>query len=316
MKQLFLKCFLLFFLVGGIIYGGGLAFRQTNTYINLESTEDTERFHAVPSSIDVAVFGASHGRNAFPEFPGADSFFNFSLSSQTPQYDEKMMLQYSDRFEDGALIILTVMYTSPFREESTASFMRKQPRYYRILDAENIVDVDLSRYWLQRFSPILTQDITALASAFLGNVSLISNPFDAARHKSISVEAMEGEQARIMRDHVALLDATFPETASVSWEAYCRMLTMCRENNWKAVLVTPPYLEEYNACFPEEFFPIYYETMEELSSTFHVPYLNYSHDEFYAGKYGLFQDIDHLNAEGSAVFFMQIQQDLQTLGLL
>ena len=151
MKRFCLKCLLLLSLLGIVFYLGGAAYRQTNTYKNLEITEETTKYHSLPEKIDAAAFGASHGRDAFPIFPAADSFFNFSLSSQTPQYDEKVLLQHKDRFTDDALIILTVSYISPFWIESAEQFENKQPRYYRILDAENIIDVDIPKYYLGRF---------------------------------------------------------------------------------------------------------------------------------------------------------------------
>lgn len=214
--------------MGGILYGGGLAYQQTNTYINMERTEETEKIHRIPKSVDVAVFGSSHGRDALQSLEGAKSFFIFSMSSQTPQYDEKMLLQFSNHLEEDALIILTVSYANPYWVETEDYFLQKQPRYYRILDAKNIVNVDMIQYCFQRFSPLLTNDLTGVSSAFISDVPLKSAVSEVSQRQT-SVDEMESERVCIQRDHVSVM-TTYPEPVPIPWGAYCvhRFVCACR----------------------------------------------------------------------------------------
>lgn len=317
MRKLLLKCVLLLVLTGSLLYAGGAAYRQTNTYRNLERTEETEKYHTMPDTIDIAVFGASHGRDAFRYPPDGSAFFNFSMSSQTPQYDLMQLREYQGLLQPGALVILTVSYPSLFWTDSEKTFFNKQPRYYRILSPENIIEVDLSQYWLQRFSPLLTEDLSSVAAAFLHDEELRPTADETAGYHQTSAEDMGPEQARILEDHWEnCISGAFPNVNPVMWDAFCEILSMCRNNGWQAVLVTPPYLSEYNACFSDEFYSVFYGQVHALAFEFDVPYLDYSHTPAYAAQYPLFRNIDHLNLNGAARFDGQFFADLQALGLL
>lgn len=313
MKKLILKCILLLLMAGSVLCAGGAAYRRTNTYRNLERTEETEKFHELPDAVDIAVFGSSHGRDAFKYPPEGRSFFNFSLSSQTPQYDAAMLRQFQDRLEPGALVILTVSYSSPYWTDSEDAFERKQPRYYRVLSPENIVDVDLARYWLERFSPLLTLEPTDIAAAFLKKPELIKDSEDPAAHKELTAGALPDERARIERDHWGAVSPVYPEVNPVMWGAYHEMLDLCREREWNAVLVTPPYPAAYSGCFPEGFYGEFRRRMEALAAEYDIAYLDYSHDPDFAERYDLYKNIDHLNLDGAAVFDRRFFADIRDL---
>lgn len=316
MRKLILKCALLLFIVGTILYLGGAAYRQSNAYRNLERIEETENLHSIPERIDIAVFGPSHGRDAFKYPPKGQILFNFSLSSQTPQYDAAMLRQYQDQIDPGALIILTFTYMSPYWTDTEDAFQSKQPRYYRILSPENIVDVDLSRYWLGQLYPLLILEPGDIASAFLKSTPLIATSDGRVGHNHLSPEDVLEGQTRIKQDHWGLITPVYPEVNPVMWDAYREMLELCRERGWKAVLVTPPYLSVYNDCFPGGFYESFLSRVEELAEAYGVPYLNYSHDPDFAECYDFYRDIDHLNLDGAAVFNEKFFSDIQALWLL
>lgn len=83
--------------------------------------------------------------------------------------------EFSPRFREDALVILTVSYMSPYWTESQEAFEQKQERYYRILSPKNIVDVDLAHYWLERLSPLLTEDIQDVAPAFFQRLEPVAD---------------------------------------------------------------------------------------------------------------------------------------------
>lgn len=314
MKKLLFKCALLALLVGAVLYGGGAAYKRTNVYRNLERTEDTEKFRDMPESIDIAVFGASHGAADFKETPEGAVMFNFALSSQTPQYDLAVLRQFQDRVSPGGLVILTVSYLSPYWTDTEKQFQEKQPRYYRVLSPGNIVNVDRGRYWLERLSPLLTLEPKDLVSAFLVRPELIPTSDERSGHTQLSAEKLADEQNRIQRYHWPSISPVYPDVNPVMWAAFHDLLDLCQEKSWNAVLVTPPYLEDYSACFPEGFYESFLLRMEALSREYGVPYLDYSHDPSFAMRYDLYKDIDHLNLEGAAVFDARFFADLQALG--
>ncbi len=74
MKKLVFKCALLLSIVGLFLSLGGAAYKRTNTYKNLDVDEGTDVFYDMPESIDIAVFGPSHGREDI-RFPPEGFFF-------------------------------------------------------------------------------------------------------------------------------------------------------------------------------------------------------------------------------------------------
>ena len=72
------KCALAVAIAAVILYLGGAAYRQTDTYRNREVTEETAHYAQLPDLIGTAVFGSSHGRDAFRAWEGTEGFFNFS----------------------------------------------------------------------------------------------------------------------------------------------------------------------------------------------------------------------------------------------
>ena len=300
MKKLCIWLLLITVLVATPIWLIGYAYRQTNTFKNLEQTEETSKFHDVPDRIDVAVFGSSHARDAFRIAPDGKTIFNFALSAQTPQYDLKMMKEYKDRFHSGTTVILTVNYLSPFWTDSQEAFDSKQPRYYRTLSPWNIIDVDLPQYLLGNFSPVLTQDLSTITKALFADEELLA-PVDETHQTG--ADAMGSEKARIKRDHWSgIVEKNFPATNTVMMESYREMLRLCQENGWNAVLITTPYLAEYHECYPEAFYAEFQSIVVALAKEFEVPYYDYSRDEAFFTRYDLFKNIDHLNLSGGELF--------------
>lgn len=316
MKRLILKCTALLLCIGCILYVVGLSYMQTTTYQNLERTEGTDVFRTMPESIEIAVFGPSHGREDFRYSPDGYSFFNFSLSSQTPQYDAALLRQYQDRISPGALIVLTVTPLSPYWTDSPSAFREKQSRYYRVLDAKNIVDVDRVQYYKERFSPLLIYRFEDIVSAFFMPLPLQAAADEDYRRNQFSAEGIPGGQAGIRNRHLPLIEPVFPEVNPVMWDAYHEILSMCQDNGWNAILTTPPYLPEYLACFPDGMYDTFTARVDELVQEYGVLYLDYSHSEEYVGRYELFMDIDHLNLDGAAIFNAQFFSDIRALGLL
>ena len=318
MKKLLFKCALLALLVGTILYGGGVAYKQTNAYRNLERTEETDKFHELPNQVDIAVVGSSHGRDSFKCPPEGAVMFNFSMSSQTPQYDLAMLRQFQDQIKPGALVVMTVSPMYPFFVQPEDDFTRRQPRYYRILSPENIVDVDLW-YWLRiRYSPLLAVDLPQIAEAFFKSPDPILTVDQKYGTLEFSPEDVPKEQERILRDHIAADITSFPEESHVMMNAYREMLKLCQENDWQAVLVTPPYLTDYVSCYDQynpHFFAVLARLMDGLCQTYGVEWLDYSHDPVFAERYDLYKNIDHLNLKGAAVFNRQFFADVQSLGL-
>lgn len=199
MRKFLRNCTALLLAVAALLWLGGTAYRQTTAYRNLERTEETEKYREMPERIAFAVFGPSHGRDAFQKEDYGEGFFNFSMSSQTPQYDWMQLREFQDRLAPGATVVLTVSYLSPFWTDSAESFGSKQERYYRILHPENIVDCDVGHWVLERWSPLLTTECGEILSAFLQPQELREDTNTLYGRQELTQEMLESERARISR---------------------------------------------------------------------------------------------------------------------
>ena len=314
MKRFLRNCTALLLAVAALLWLGGTAYRRTTTYRNLERDEETEKYESLPETVTFAVFGPSHGRDAFQAADYGPGFFNFSMSSQTPQYDWMLMRQFQDRIAPGATVVLTVSYLSPFWTDTEAFFESKQARYYRILSPENIVNCDVGRWVLERWSPLLTTDCASVLSAFLRPPALREDTNTLYGRQELTPEVLQDEEERIRRDHIdASIEPAMPEGNPVMLDAYRQMLALCRERGWNAVLVTPPYPAVYTDCFSPEILERFRALTAELSEENGVPWLDYSQDGEFTENFPAFRNSDHLNLAGAHAFASRVQADLAAL---
>lgn len=312
MRRFAIKALFLATIVIGILYFGSWLYVHSSAFPVFEQSERewTTAYHTMPDEIDVAVFGSSHAHLAFRSAPYGDTFFNFALSAQTPKYDLMQMLEFQDRIRPGALVVITVSYPSPFWSEHNEGFERLQGRYYRVLSPEHIVDYDPIDDFLHKYFCLMAEDQATIIKSLLAKDALLASQDG---NKQLDVSTIEQQQQAKIDDHLAAIMRCYPETDPVMMESYRQMLKLCKENDWKAVLVTPPYLDEYNDCFPDDFFSTFYEIVGSLSEEYSVPYLNYSHDEWFKDKYSFYRDLDHMNQKGAdafdAVFYERAKKD-------
>ena len=313
MRGFLRNCTALLLAVAALLWLGGTAYRQTTAYRNLERTEETEKYRDMPKGITLAVFGASHGRDAFQKGDYGEGFFNFSMSSQTPQYDLMQLREFSEHISPGATVVLTVSYLSPFWTDTEESFAAKQERYYRILSPRNIVDCDVGHWVLQRWSPLLTMECGSVISAFLQPEELRKDTNSLYGRQELTQEDLTDEQERVRKKHLSIIEPAMPDGNPVMLDAYREIFSLCKENGWNAVLVTPPYPAVYTECFPSEMLDRFDAIVEALSEESNVPWLNYAQDGEFTENFTYFKNIDHLNLAGAYAFAAKLQPRLVEL---
>lgn len=315
MKKFILRVTAVLLAVTALLYAGGLFYRQTNTWKNLERNEETDKYRDVPEHITFAVVGSSHGRDAFQRADYGEGFFNFSMSAQTPQYDLMQLRQFSDRIDPGATVILTVGYSSPFWTDTEQAFSDKQERYYRIFGPENIVDCDLGHWALGRFSPLLVTDAADVMNGFFNAPELREESDTLYGYQTLKAEDLESERERIACGHVGVIKPAMPDGNPVMLAAYADMIALCREKGWKPVMVTVPYPQVYTDCFSEESLEAFRALTQKISAENGVPWLDYSQDADFTENFDYFKNIDHFNIAGAKQFAEIIKPDLAELGL-
>ena len=104
-----------------------------------------------------------------------------------------------------------------------------------------------------------------------------------------------------------------PDGNPVMLDAYREIFSLCKENGWNAVLVTPPYPAVYTECFPSEMLDRFDAIVEALSEESNVPWLNYAQDGEFTENFAYFKNIDHLNLAGAHTFATKLQPRLVEL---
>lgn len=312
MKRFAMRVCLVAVITIGILFFGSWLYIHSDAFSVFEQSELewTTAYHTMPEEIDIAIFGSSHAHLAFRSAPEGNTFFNFALSAQTPEYDLMQMLEFQDRIRPGALVIIVVSYPSPFWPEHDEGFVRKQERYYRLLSPENIVDYDPVDDFLYRYFFLTVGDQQTIVKSLVNKDGLLALQDG---NRQLDLATIEEQQQAKIDDHLAKIMSCYPKSNPVMMESYRQMLELCKEHGWQAVLVTPPFLDEYNDCFPDDFFPIFYKIVDSLSEEYGISYLDYSHDARFKGRYDLYRDLDHMNQTGAntfdTIFYERLEND-------
>lgn len=91
------------------------------------------------------------------------------------------------------------------------------------------------------------------------------------------------------------------------------IIDICREENATPIMITTPFLKEYNDTVAENdpaFYEDFYGIINEVSARTGTPYYDYSRDERFSGDYSLFSDTTHLNREGGLKFTKIVTEEV------
>lgn len=276
---------------------------------NAEDENDTGKFRNMPEGIRIANIGNSHGLCSFnyADLEGEYRCFNFALTAQTIEYDEKILNQYIGRMAEDSVLIIPVSYVTFFLSDwdySEADFKIKNQRYFGILDYKNMLRTERGEYIKRKYFPLIFTDMRsdmmdALADGLLKLFGL--------RTDGDGTGNSEMDYARDAYDaynrHVAAFygDGGYRFKSELV-DCLYRIIAMCRENNITPVLVTTPCVQDYNELVDQEFLTQFNEILNKVTEDTKVSYYNYCDDRRFSGNYELFLNADHLNDEGAVLF--------------
>jgi hypothetical protein len=81
-----------------------------------------------------------------------------------------------------------------------------------------------------------------------------------------------------------------------------RIISICKENGINPVLITTPFLREYNDLVPDAFLTLQQTYLNALADEFEIPYYDFSRDARFLDRHDLFLNSDHLNDTGGLMF--------------
>lgn len=275
-------------------------------YCNLKKTEtETDKFAYMPESIKVCNVGSSHGKNSFDYSQYEDmGCFNFGLTSQRFQYDYRLLENYSDRLEEGAIVFIPFSYFSIWgtADELRDDFDSMNNRYYRILPPRLIINYDPWVDICEHYLPVLSaydDMIDVFKDAILGdgaNSSFYEKEIDFDKDSEDAYAAQvlayrdENGERIVNEDRVRALSD---------------IINLCKEKGARPVLITTPLTYVFTDKIKErdpEFLEDFYKTAHEIADENGIEYYDYSMDDRLCGNTDYFIDSHHLNSDGAKLF--------------
>lgn len=284
-------------------------------YVNLKQTSnEIDVYKDMPETIQVCNVGSSHGKNSFnySEWKEKLGCFNFALTSQRFQYDYRLLYNYSDRLEEGAVVFIPFSYFSLWGEndEERFDFESMNNRYYSILPPELIIRYDPWVDVCQHYLPILSaydDVIDVFKDTAFGNGdsqsfgdNTINYETDVLTQYNGQIMGNRDENGRLMLNEERV-------------EALYDIINLCKEKKVRPILITTPltklftdYVDENNPEFLEEF----YQTIEAICDDMGVEYYDYSRDLRICDNLDYFIDAHHLNEQGAVVFTNIVMKEI------
>ena len=293
MKKLVLKLMLFSGLILSSLVLLNFLYVRTEAY---RTMNDMEKFCHVPDNLEIVNVGSSHGLYAFDYSQSSLRGFNFALNSQNLFYDFQLLKQYQNHMIRGTTIVLiSVSFFSLSFDLADAELMKRDQRYYRILDTgliEGSTPENLLRF---KLLPVLSAGSMLIrifqdkpADTFL---ELSTNRLD---YGELEVEAKETAVR-----HLSYIEMNgFDRGISLLKE----IIVFCQQLELKPVLITTPFTEYYTKYFPESVLDEFYRVVYSIANEFTIPYFDYSRDPYFWKSPELFIDDDHLNSIGRIIY--------------
>ncbi|MEG0392984.1 MAG: hypothetical protein RR626_09515, partial [Anaerovoracaceae bacterium] len=300
MGKFLIKIVALICLLALILFGVNGIYVKNNPNAFLEMTAESDisqldKFLEVGDKLLVSNVGSSHGQRGFNYSELNEKgigTMNFGLSAQLPSYDYRILQQYRDNLQEGGIVFIPISYFSYGLDEAKApDFQSKNFRYYYFLKAKYIKDFSLKYAAIEKF-PILGAEDKLFAS------------FDQVEETGAPAApvAPEAPEDLAIRDgHYAAnshAEQAGMKILDEEVEAVEGMIRLVKEEGLTPVLVTVPYLDEYNRFVPPELETLVKDKTNEIAKKFDVGYYDYSRDSRFLGRYELFSGANHLSTEG------------------
>lgn len=278
-------------------------------YTKNKGSDYLDKFDDVEPGIQVANVGSSHGLWGFcyQDIEIEKKCFNFAMESQSLSYDYRVLEQYQDKLAENGVMFVVVSYFSFYGEDETAEpdFEAKNTRYYSILSPKYIKNYTLMNDVTSHYMPVLGAQ-EGIVERLKKNQDKENQPEEIWKRKASDLNIPENAQAAETRHIENRKDSSGKMIVNQEEiEALYKLIELCELKNIRVVMVTTPYLREYNELVPDDFLNEFHEIVQTVQVDTEVEYYDYSKDERFVDSEDLFMNSDHLNKEG-AIKFMDI----------
>ena len=283
-----------------------MLYNQMYLYCFTKEEKDHSRYSAikfqhVPSNIEVANIGSSHGVHSFNYEKYDDmSCFNFALLGQTLSYDWRILQNYGDNMKAGSVLFIPISYFSLYcRDEILLNnFESKNETYYKILSPSLVKNYSPMKGFLLKYCQAISYspDVAIITAIKSKHVNAQNDEMKDTKDFKLSAEnAYRNHYLENLNDGKLVVNKE-------EMDALVHIIEYCKENGIRPILITTPFRQEYNEKWDEDFYEMFYSDIEQIVSETDVEYYDYSHDVRFTSNESFFVDADHLNDDGAKSF--------------
>ena len=302
---------ILFFILLNILY------KRTNYYkINILQSN---KFKEIPDDLEIINLGSSYAKYAFDYNEVGIKGFNFGVQPQSLSYDFRILKQYKNKLKKNGIIIKTIPnLVFAFLDYPIDEYNYK---YYSFLNKENILNYSSLKKFLLNYFPLILQPkklkyiLKDISKENSDSLVFMENNEEVKKEaqKRINGWMTQFRLLNINNKEELPLDIKnmFIKTQSLLEE----MINYSLTNELKPVIVIPPFSNELNNFFSDDFLKeILYSNIEKANKSL-IPVLDYLKDSEFQ-DYHLYMGVDLLNIEGRRLFTNKVITDLKKINYL
>ncbi len=208
-------------------------------------------YAAMPDAIEICNTGDSHGVSGFDYADCGYAGFSFALGSQPISYDYSLLDQYKDRIKPGAVVLINLSYFTLWADDSDAAGRANRDlRYLQILDSAHMHYERPIDDLMNRYARVLTYADRKIMTIFRAPQGEMLDE-EAVAQSGLSIEEIGEKRARYHMRHFLDERGGAKPMVAENLEYLNRILALCAERKWQAVLVVTPYLDVYSKWFDE-----------------------------------------------------------------
>ena len=267
----------------------------------------------IPEKLQIVNLGSSHSLfgidlSLFPEYRS----FSFAFTSQMLLIDSCLLTKYQNHLDEDCVVIIPVSYFSYYMK-ADRNITAQIPRYARILSINEFTAISWRDYIIGKYFPVcfLSKEIWKIFTYNNAN----SDSIYVTNDKAAVPDSLEEEGKRSSDYYKSI--AGNQEVDELQAASLINILKLCRQNNWKPVLVTTPLTRYHNKWYSSEFLDTFREQTFDLIRDFpEAVYWDYSDDDRFYDHYEYFMDSQHLNKSGQELFTSILIEDCRNAGYL
>lgn len=280
----------------------------------LRDRDETLKFKSVPYGIEYAGFGSSHSGASFrPDAFTGHTAFSFYMSAQSPIMDAELYKLFRDHLESNAVVALTISPMSLYCDPT--GDMTHMKRYCNALPLSALPTLKSKLYRLFRvvdfrvddiFEYYRTRSITDISAAVAEDILAGRAADNDKSNLDWANWGTELAAAHIRSFTEDPASGPLPNVRSAIEE----MLADCVARGYRVALYTPPFTGYYWDNFSEEFQAQMRKDTAEIAAECNVPYFDYSEDARFCANMDYFEDVDHMNLDGSKALVPVLLADI------